>query len=218
MEKKTESSPSVSSDKDRICPICWNRFESQPWSCRTCSSEFHFLCILEWLMKKYNCPCCRANNTPIFEARVSPENVLSMPSSLHDLRLWILYLRLLAYQISVETSLSTVVRLIYAGITLWFKLYLHTLKMLFVIIMDRLVYPLLRILLGLIESWKDFVFDILRSIGRGIWSFIKFLFLWPLYLCQAVKTVLWDRFKRLFQHLSQMIQPKLQGVRANNVT
>jgi len=214
MEQKTEFSHNRSLS-DRTCPICQNKFESLAWSCRKCSGEFHFLCIVEWLMVKYNCPCCRANKTPIVELRVSEENVLTIPSSHHDFRLWILYLRLLIYQISVETSFTTIVtivtRLTSSGFNIWLKLFSHLFTILLVAFVLWVVTSLLNILLGPMKSLKDFFFNILRLTGRSILSTVQFLFLWPLYLYQAVKATLWSKFQRLFKDRSQKSYPDLQS-------
>lgn len=129
-EKEVAVSPRQREDSHSPCPICYDKFWSDVvWQCRSCKAEYHFLCILEWLLRKYNCPCCRANARPIFNIIVNQEVFVLLPTTPSELTVWlkqIHFLILQSFQAAAESSGEGVVGYgIPMAIQFFFKLTKH---------------------------------------------------------------------------------------------
>ncbi|WMV24874.1 hypothetical protein MTR67_018259 [Solanum verrucosum] len=64
-----EDGVNSSTNKEEVCGICLAKYENKEsigklW----CEHEYHECCIKEWLLRKQDCPICRASASPFTSA------------------------------------------------------------------------------------------------------------------------------------------------------
>jgi len=182
-EKDIALSQRQCNESESYCPICYDKFWSHVvWQCRFCTGEYHFLCILEWLLRKYNCPCCRANERPIFNIMVNQEVFVILPTTPSELTLWLKHMHFLicqSFQATVESSGDSFVGY---GIPMAFRclytLFKHLLRFVMPHLMPLLVFiflyisKLLQLLVRVAERHLMLIIWLLNA-PFNIWSFIS---------------------------------------------
>jgi len=161
-EKEIATSPPQCIEQS-YCPICYDKFYSHVvWQCRSCTAEYHFLCILEWLLRKYNCPCCRANERPIFSIMVNQEAFVILPTTPSELTLWLKHIRFLmrqSFQAAVESTGEAVVgygipaaiQILWTLVKHWLRFVLpHLLPILVLIFLY--IFKILQLLVQVVEG------------------------------------------------------------------